>query len=157
MINGPVVKLGVISDTHARTFDEIPFTIKNALTEVDLIVHAGDFTEKALLDGLKAIGKVKAVRGNINSGEVKKTLPERDIFEINGKKIGLIHGSGAPWGIAGRVRGNFGEVDIIIFGHSHMPHNQYLNGSLMFNPGRARDSYGLVTIGDEIKTDIIRV
>jgi predicted phosphodiesterase len=48
-------------------------------------------------------------------------------------------------------------VDIIIFGHSHLSFNEYIRGTLMFNPGRARDSYGIVTVEKEIKAEIIRV
>ncbi len=56
------MKIGVISDTHARAIDGVPSAILKDLETVDLIVQAGDFTEKAVLDGLKAITAVKAVR-----------------------------------------------------------------------------------------------
>ena len=104
-----------------------------------------------------ALGEMKAVRGNMDSGELKRMLPEKELFVVNGKKIGLTHGSGGSWGIAGRIRQLFGDVDLIIFGHSHEPCNQYLQGSLLFNPGRAGDSFGLLTIDDEIKAEIIKV
>lgn len=150
------MKLGIISDTHARTIDEVPPSIIDALADVNLIVHAGDFTHKAVLDCLRAIGPVKAVSGNMDSIELKKALPERDIFEVNGRKIGLIHGSGAPWGIAERVKKQFSGVDIIIFGHSHEPCHRYLQGVLLFNPGPARSSFGLLVIDDGIEARIIR-
>jgi len=149
--------IGVISDTHVTTVDEIPATILQALARVDLIVHAGDFTQKAVLDGLRTIAEVKAVAGNLDSGELTRILPQKDIFVAGGKKIGLMHGSGGPWGIADRVREMFSGVDLIIYGHSHESWNQPVRGSLMFNPGRARDSYGLVSIGNEIRGEIIRV
>lgn len=151
------MRIGVLSDTHARTVSEIPQQIQAALAEVDLIVHAGDFTERAVLEGLRELGEVKAVHGNMDSGDLKRILPEKQLFEINGKKIGLTHGSGGPWGIAGRIREMFGDPDIIIFGHSHEPCNQYVKGSLLFNPGRARDSFGLLTIDSEIKAEITEV
>ena len=151
------MKIGVISDTHARTVAEIPARTLTMLAEVDLIVHAGDFTEKAVLDGLKKMAEVKAVCGNMDSGELKRTLPQKELFAVNGKMIGLVHGSGGPWGIADRIRQTFAEADIIIFGHSHVTCNRYLQGSLLFNPGRARDSLGMLTINDEIKAEIISV
>ena len=151
------MRIGVISDTHAKALGEIPAPVLTALAGVDLIVHAGDFTERVVLEGLRTLGNVKAVHGNMDSDELKQLLPHQELFVANGKKIGLTHGSGGPWGIAGRVREMFGDVDIIIFGHSHEPSNQYIRGSLLFNPGRARDSFGLVRIEDEIKAEIIRV
>ena len=151
------MKIGVISDTHAKTFSEIKPSILKALAEVDLIVHAGDFTERDTLDGLRTLGEVKAVCGNMDSGELKEILPQKDLFVVSGKKIGLIHSSGGPWGLASRVRELFSEVDIIIYGHSHQPHNQYVGGSLLFNPGQAKNSFGLLTIDDEMKAEIIRI
>ena len=150
------MKLGIISDTHIRTTDEIPDAIRKALVDVDIIIHAGDFTQKAVLDGLRLIGKVKAVCGNMDSIELKRNLPERDVFEVNGKKIGLIHGSGAPWGIAERMRKQFSDVDIIIFGHAHEPCNRYIKGVLLLNPGQAKNSFGLLIIDDRIRADILR-
>ena len=151
------MRIGVISDTHVKAFSDIPEPILIALAEVDLIVHAGDFTERAVLDGLRALGEVKAVHGNMDSGELKRMLPQQELFVVNQKRVGLTHGWGGPWGIADRVRKTFSDVDIIIYGHSHQPSNQYIQGSLLFNPGRARDSFGLLTIDDEIKAEIIRV
>lgn len=149
------MKIGVISDTHARTIEGIPLSILKALETVDLIVHAGDFTQKAVLDGLQAIGQVKAVYGNMDSQELKRILPERDMFETGGKRIGIIHGSGTPWGIAERIRKQFSGVDIIVFGHSHEPYNNYIQGVLLFNPGQVKNSFGLLTIDDRIIADII--
>jgi putative phosphoesterase len=151
------MRIGVISDTHVKTFDDLPTPIITALAGVDLIVHAGDFTEPPVLEGLRRLGAMKAVCGNMDSAELKRTLPQKELFIANGKKIGLIHGWGAPWGIASRVREMFSDVDIIIFGHSHQTCNQYIGGSLLFNPGRASDSFGLLTIDDEVRAEIIKV
>jgi hypothetical protein len=151
------MRIGVISDTHVKTFDELPAPIITVLAGVDLIVHAGDFTERPVLEGLRRLGAMKAVCGNMDSAELKRTLPQRELFIVNGKKIGLIHGWGGPWGIADRVREKFSDVAIIIFGHSHQTCNQYIGGSLLFNPGRASDSFGLLTIDDEVRAEIIKV
>lgn len=151
------LRIGVIADTHTRTFADVPDTILRALAEVDLIVHAGDFTEMVVLDGLRSLGEVKAVLGNMDSGELMRILPRHDSFTVNGKKIGLTHGSGGPWGIEHRVWEMFTDADIIIFGHSHQPTRQFIGGTLLFNPGRARNSFGLLTVGEEIKAEILMV
>jgi len=93
----------------------------------------------------------------MDSGELKKVLPRQDLFTVGGKRVGLIHGWGVPWGLAERVKELFPDVDIIIFGHSHKPANRYIGKTLLFNPGRARDSFGLLTIGEEIKAEILKV
>ncbi len=151
------MKIGVISDTHAQTMEDIPWSILNALEDVDLIIHAGDFTERAVFEGFRELGEVKAVYGNMDSGELKRMLPDKRIIDVERRQVGLVHGSGGPWGMEERVRLLFGEVDVIIFGHSHLSFNEYIRGTLMFNPGRARDSFGILTIEKEIKAEILRV
>jgi putative phosphoesterase len=151
------MKIGVISDTHVSSFDELNDKIITALAEVDLIVHAGDFVVKDVLDGLKQMGQVRAVRGNMDSDELKGILPEKELLEIGGRKIGIIHGWGSPYGIDDRVGNVFSGVDIIIYGHSHYPQNEIKNGVLFFNPGQARSSFGILTIGTEVSGGIIRL
>lgn len=128
-----------------------------ALADVDLIVHAGDFTETAVLEGLRGLKEVKAVCGNMDSSAIKMALPRKELFVAAGKRIGAMHGWGMPLGIAGRVRGEFDDADVIIFGHSHVSCNERFKGALMFNPGRCRDSYGLLTITEDIKAEIVRL
>ena len=151
------MKIGVISDTHVDLLRRVPAPVLKALSEVDLIVHAGDFTEIAALEGLRRLGEVKAVAGNMDSDEIKRLLPRKETFLIGGRRIGLTHGSGPPWGIADRVRGMFEDVDVIIYGHSHQPASECIRGTLLFNPGRARKSFGILTIGDEIKAEIVAI
>jgi putative phosphoesterase len=151
------MKIGVLSDSHVASFDQLNSKIITALVEVDLIVHAGDFVVKDVLDGLKQLGEVKAVRGNMDSDEIKEILPEKELLEIEGRKIGIIHGWGSPYGIDERVGNALSGVDIIIYGHSHYPQNETKNGVLFFNPGQARNSFGILTIGAEVSGEIIRI
>lgn len=151
------MRIGVISDTHARSLEDIPSQVRAKMEEVDLIVHAGDFTEEAVVEGLKGLGEMRAVAGNMDSPEVKEMLPLQDVFEAGGKRVGVTHGSGAPYDLPERVRQTFDGVDIIIFGHSHMSFNKMLDGCLLFNPGRAIESYGILTIEEEVKAEIIKM
>jgi len=151
------MKLAVLTDTHVGSIQELPGPMLKALAGVDLIVHAGDFTETAVLEGLRTLGEVKAVCGNMDARGIQMALPRKELFVVAGKKIGVVHGWGIPFGIASRVRGEFDDVDIIIFGHSHMSCNERIRGALMFNPGRCRDSYGLLTIADNISAEIVRI
>jgi len=151
------VRIGVLSDTHMRSFGEVPQEVLKALSNVDLIVHAGDFTTLGVLEGLRQLGEVKAVRGNMDSAELRSILPEKQLVVIGGKKIGITHGSGAPWGIENRVRGMFDEVDVIIYGHTHKVKNETIGGLLFFNPGQARRSFGILIIGADATGEIIEL
>lgn len=151
------MRIGVVSDTHVTSFAEVPDRILVALAEVDLIIHAGDFVTKDVFDGLKRLGEVKAVWGNMDSNELKRILPEKELLLIEEKRIGITHGSGGPYGIEDRVSRMFKDVDVIIYGHSHQPRNEIKEGVLFFNPGGARNSFGILTVGKEVKGEIINL
>ncbi|MFC1927906.1 metallophosphoesterase family protein [Chloroflexota bacterium] len=149
--------MAVLADTHANNLEYLPKKVVDALSKVDLIVHAGDFTDIQLLTDLKQLKKIKAVHGNMDSRQLKSALPTNEIVEANDKRIGITHGSGAPWGIEERVRKVFesDRIDIIVYGHSHRSQNKVSNGILFFNPGKAADSFGIITINGEAKGEII--
>jgi len=151
------VKIAVLADTHAKTLEHLPRKIIDAISTVDLIIHAGDFTDIQVLKELKQLRKVKAVQGNMDSTELKALLPVKEIVEIENKRIGITHGSGSPWGIEERVRKMFesDRIDIIVYGHSHQSQNKVINDILLFNPGKATDSFGILTIDGEAKGEII--
>ena len=151
------MRIGVLSDTHANSFAEIPDRIIATLAEVDMIIHAGDFTSKAVLDGLKQLGEVKAVWGNMDPDELRQILPAAELLIVSGKRIGITHGSGNPFGIKNRVRRMFNDVDVIVYGHTHQPQNEIIGGILFFNPGRARNSFGILTVGEKVEGEIIRL
>jgi len=151
------VKIGVLSDTHIYLPEDLHAEIVRAFSNVDLIVHAGDFVGSAVLDGLREIGEVKAVRGNMDSAKLREMLPEKELLEVEGRKVGIIHGSGGPWGIESRIRGQFGKVDIIIYGHSHEARSRETGGVFFFNPGLGKRSFGILTIEEDIHGEIIKL
>jgi hypothetical protein len=151
------MKIGVVSDTHATSLADVPDRILLALAKVDLIIHTGDFVAKDVLDGLKQLGEVKAVQGNMDSGELKRILPEKELLIIEGKRIGIIHGWGSPYGIDDRVGKMFKDVDVIVYGHSHYSQNEVKKSILFFNPGQARNSFGILTISEQISGEIINL
>ncbi len=163
------MKIGVISDTHIpERASHIPQGILEEFAKMDLLLHAGDLVELQVLEGLRKIcSRVVAVRGNMDSREVKDILPEKEIIKINGKKIGLIHGFGHPNKLIESVSAVFQNeaVDVIVFGHSHTPVNETRAGILYFNPGSPTDkifspfnSYGILEIKEEkVEGKIIRL
>ena len=151
------MRIAVLADTHVNTLEHLPRKIIDAISTVDLIIHAGDFTDVQLLEELKQLGEVKAVRGNMDSTELKNILPVKEIVEIENKRIGITHGSGARWGIEERVRKMFesDRIDVIVYGHSHQSQSKVIDGILLFNPGKATDSFGILTIDGEAEGEII--
>ncbi len=116
------MKLIALSDTHLKT-GEIPSQLQALTEEYDIIVHTGDFSTVDAFEAFNASGKLKAVFGNDDVPELRKLLPERLKFEVEGVKIGLVHEGGlsvtnttAPGYLAKEM-----EVDILIFGHLHRP------------------------------------
>ncbi len=151
------MRIAVLADTHVNRLEHLPKKIIDALSTVDLIIHAGDFTDMQVLEELKQLREVKAVHGNMDSRELKTALPVKEIVEIENKRIGITHGSGGPWGIKERIRKLFesDRIDIIVYGHSHQSQNKVINDILFFNPGKATDSFGILTIDGGAQGEIV--
>jgi putative phosphoesterase len=151
------MRIAVLADTHVHMLEHLPKKIIDAISTVDLIIHVGDFTDVQVLKELKRIGKLEAVQGNMDSTELKAILPVKVIVEVENRRIGITHGSGSPWGIEERVRKMFesDRIDVIVYGHSHRSQNKGINDILFFNPGKATDSFGILTIDGEAKGEII--
>lgn len=159
------MKIGVISDTHIPvTVSEVPGKLIKALEGCDLILHAGDLIELSVIESLEKISKVEAVYGNMDSAKVCSKLKDKKIINAGNKKIGLMHGYGDPDNLVSILKQEFSaqKPDIIVFGHSHRPMNEYIDDVLFFNPGSATDtvfapyrSYGIIEIsGNKIKARI---
>ncbi|MFH1035814.1 MAG: metallophosphoesterase family protein [Pseudomonadota bacterium] len=158
-----MTKIGVLSDTHLRDYQpELGQRLAQVFQGVDMILHAGDLVNLRVLDLLDA-PQVRAVCGNMDDSTVAMTLPRKLVVEIEGFKIGLIHGWGSPVGLAGRVAGEFTGVDCIVFGHSHRPMNARQGGVLMFNPGSVGKGFigsgtvGLLTVEQALSGQIIKL
>lgn len=162
------MKIGIIADTHIPDrAKEIPQQILDDFKKVDMIIHAGDFVELALLDKLKTICTcVEAVWGNMDSQELKNKLPEKEIIKVGNFKIGIMHGSGSPHMLIERLSSVFKNdgVNLIIFGHSHSALNVKRGDIVFFNPGSPTDkifspynSYGIIEIIDKIEARLIKI
>lgn len=152
------MKIGVISDTHLHSCDENLKTIANIyFRDVDLIIHAGDLVHINVLEAFSG-KKVMAVCGNMDSITTRKELPDRLVLELDGYSIGVMHGWGATFDLEKKILNELGQVDCIIYGHSHRPTNNRKDGILFFNPGSATDNRFTIsnTVGIlELGTNII--
>ena len=143
------MKIGVVSDTHGYIDPHLP----KLLSGVDEILHAGDVGSEAVLDLLRAVAPVQAVRGNIDPAGLglAPTLTQR----FGSAEIHMLHELPKPqsalreWARADPLQGKSAEhcrrfleslpekCSVVIFGHSHEPCALILSGKLFFNPGSA--------------------
>ncbi len=122
------VEFGVISDTHGLLRPE---AVK-ALEGVDMIIHAGDIGKPEILEALRAIAPVVAVRGNNDTGEWALTLPETEVVEVGRIALYVLHDVHAL-----DLDPAAAGFDAVISGHSHQPAVARRHGVLFVNPGSA--------------------
>lgn len=155
----------VLSDTHASALNELPARLIDELRRAELIIHAGDYTTRKLLEQVQELADFKGVHGNMDPPELKRDLPAQTIIELKGFKIGITHPSegGSPFGLKRRAKAKLGgELDVIIYGHSHTPANEREGSTLYFNPGSAtgtfparHKTYGILRIEETIRGEIV--
>jgi hypothetical protein len=132
--------------------------------DADIVLHAGDITCEEVVHFMRK--KVfHGVHGNMDSPGVRQMLPSHEVIDIEGVVVGLTHGRGAPEGLEERILKDFDQVDMIVYGHSHIPVDHFNHGMRFFNPGTAtgparngRNTVGLLEFGDDgVKGRIINV
>jgi uncharacterized protein len=160
------VRIGVLSDTHVDSIDGLSKTLVDELSGMDLIIHAGDFTGRMLVEQLRRLVPFKGVYGNIDGPEVRQLLQAVETVQAGIFKIGVNHPSegGAPSSIEERIGTKFPAVNAIVHGHSHQTKNIVKNGVLWFNPGSAtgtfparEKTYGVLYIDKEIRGEILNL
>jgi len=152
-------KIGVLSDTHlSRPTDDFKSTLEKYFSDVDMIIHAGDVTG-ILVHEFLSNWDLRAVAGNMDDYDLRAILPEKRIEEVAGKRIGIMHGKGSPFFVERMVDGEFTDVDIIIFGHTHIPLYRKKGDIYMINPGSYRSSrtMGILELGDEISFNFLEI
>jgi putative phosphoesterase len=128
--------VAVLADTHLEALPPArPEWLRRA-AEADLVLHAGDVTGAAALDGLERLGvPLAAVRGNVDDPDVRRRLPETLEIEVEGVRIALVHDAGPAGGRLERLRSRFPSAAAVVFGHSHVPLHEAAHGVQLFNPG----------------------
>ncbi len=155
--------IGVVSDTHCPDAGPLPLKLLAEFEKVDVIIHLGDFCDLQTHKELQKIAPVLAVSGNMDTPEVKSLLPEKKTIEIQGFNIGLIHGWGPGKNLEKRVVKAIPDVDIVLFGHSHIPLFTRIEDKFVFNPGSPSmnvdgcGTFGILELGETINHKIIRL
>lgn len=132
------MRIAILSDTHGYFHPALPAYLKS----VDLILHAGDLGSDSILPSLEALAPVRAVFGNVDGWELRKGLPEHDLFSVEGVSFWMTHIAGRPgrWQMQMERRLARDPPDIFICGHSHIlqiERVKSLGNMLFLNPGAA--------------------
>lgn len=120
-------RIGIISDTHGLLRPEA----ERGLTGVDHIIHAGDIGRPEIVDALRRIAPVTAIRGNVDCGGWARDYPDTILVRLAGKSIYVLHDLNSLQADPG------GGIDVIVSGHSHVPKIDRVGGVLYLNPGSA--------------------
>jgi len=122
------MRIGVISDTHGLLRPQA----LDALRGVDHILHAGDVGDIEILDALRGIAPVTAIRGNVDTNGPCASLPPTEAIELGGKLFYMIHSLQDL-----DLKPELAEIACVVSGHSHQPEIREHPGVLYLNPGSA--------------------
>ncbi|MFI0896603.1 metallophosphoesterase family protein [Streptomyces sp. NPDC020983] len=158
------MRLVLTSDTHvpARA-RRLPAELLAAVDAADVVLHAGDWVDEATLDVLAARSRrLVAVYGNNDGPGLRARLPEVAEAEVGGLRFAVVHETGAARGREERCARRFPGVDVLVFGHSHIPWDTSAPGGLrLLNPGSPTDrrrqphrTYMTATAADGVLADV---
>lgn len=133
----------ILSDTHypSKRVSQIPNWFEPYLCRSDLIIHLGDWNTLEMADYLMQFAPVYGVYGNNDTEGIVEKFPDRQVLELEGIRIGMIHGHGRGGTTEQRAIQAFEDdlPDVILFGHSHIPLLSQEASLTLFNPGSASD------------------
>lgn len=134
--------LVILADTHLpKRAKDLPPELWAAIDVADVVIHAGDWVDVALLDQLEARARrLVGVHGNNDGADLRARLPEVARAEIEGLRLAVVHETGQAAGRERRMAAAFPETDVLVFGHSHIPWDTVAPGGLrLLNPGSPTD------------------
>ncbi|WP_405847379.1 metallophosphoesterase family protein [Streptomyces sp. NBC_01518] len=159
------MRLLLMSDTHLpKRARELPAQLLAELPRADVVFHAGDWVDTATLDLLESCSRrLVAVYGNNDGPELRARLPELAHAELGGLRFGTIHETGPAQGREARCAALYPDLDVLVFGHSHIPWDTTAAGGLrLLNPGSPTDrrrqpycTYMTATVNDGGLTELV--
>lgn len=135
-------RMVISADTHVpKRARDLPAELWSAIEAADVVVHAGDWVVPELLDELEErAAAVVGVHGNNDGAELRERLPEVARVELDGLRLGVVHETGAKDGRERRCDAAYPDLDVLVFGHSHIPWDTVTpNGLRLLNPGSPTD------------------
>jgi putative phosphoesterase len=148
------MKISILSDTHvSKLSPELVEKLKNL--NLDLIIHCGDYTDVNVVHQLQALGNFCGVAGNMDSPEIKNILREKEVIEVEGKRIGIGHRYGgffADRKLENKFQGE--KIDIFIHGHTHQLRNEKKGDIYYLNPGPFPKSMLIINLEKDKEIEI---
>jgi putative phosphoesterase len=135
-------RLLLLADTHLlKRAKDLPAEVWEAVEQADVVIHAGDWVDVRLLDELEARSRrLVGVHGNNDHGALRTRLPEVARVELDGVRIGVVHETGQAKGREERMSQAHPGLDVLVFGHSHIPWDTTAQSGLrLLNPGSPTD------------------
>jgi hypothetical protein len=155
----------MMADTHVpKRAKDLPPALWDAVVAADVVIHAGDWVDVALLDALEhGASRLIGVYGNNDGPALRARLPEVARAEIGGVRFAVVHETGAATGREARMEKLYPDIDVLVFGHSHIPWDTVTpSGLRLLNPGSPTDrrrqpyhSYLTATAADGELTDVV--
>ncbi|MGF0176575.1 metallophosphoesterase family protein [Streptomyces sp. Marseille-Q5077] len=136
------MRLLLMSDTHLpKRAKALPAPLLAELPRADVVFHAGDWVDSATLDLLESrSARLIGVHGNNDGPDLRTRLPEVAYAELGGLRFGVVHETGPAQGREARCAARFPDLDVLIFGHSHIPWDTTApTGLRLLNPGSPTD------------------
>ncbi len=136
------MRLVVLADTHVpRRARDLPAQLWAAVDQADAVLHAGDWVDAALLDELeRRSARVIGVYGNNDGPPLRARLPEVARATLGGVRFAVVHETGGKQGREQRAAAAYPDVDVLVFGHSHIPWDTTAaTGLRLLNPGSPTD------------------
>jgi putative phosphoesterase len=160
------VDLLLLADTHVpRRARDLPAEVWSAVAAADVVLHAGDWVDVALLDALEARARrVLGCWGNNDGAELRARLPEVARATLGGVRFAVVHETGQRTGREARCDAAYPDVDVLVFGHSHIPWDTTTpRGLRLLNPGSPTDrrrqpagTYVTARVADGALVDVSR-
>ena len=135
-------RLLLLADTHVpKRARDLPEQVWEAVDSADLVVHAGDWVDVSLLDALESRARrLVGVAGNNDHGVLRERLPEVARVDVEGLRLGVVHETGPATGREARCDAAPPGLDVLVFGHSHIPWDTTTpRGLRLLNPGSPTD------------------
>ena len=136
------MRLLIIADTHLpKRARDLPDELWAVVEDADVVLHAGDWVDVALLDRLEERSRrLVGVYGNNDGPALRARLPEVARAELGGVRFAVVHETGGRAGREERCTAAYPDTDVLVFGHSHIPWDTTAaTGLRLLNPGSPTD------------------